>query len=106
MSEEIIVGMPDSGYYTNPEARKAIDEALKQCAKLHTQTGTRQLRYSINDDGKKILDEDGMLVDELGSREAELFVREQENRILGAVSHWDETFVDSLMYDEDSFDLD
>lgn len=94
-SEEIIIGMPDTPYYQDQEAKELIDLALHQCAVLHQRVGTGQL-----------LDENGKKIDDRGSKSAEFWVREQENRILGSVVELDPTFVEPLMYNEDSFDLD
>ena len=94
-SEEIIIGMPDTPYYQDQEVKQLIDSALHECAILHQKVGTGQL-----------LDESGKKIDDRGSDEAELWVREQENRLLGSVLDLDPTFVEPLLYNEDSFDLD
>lgn len=94
MSEEIIRGMPDSPYYQNPEVRKEIDAALERSAILRTKVGTRQLK-----------DANGKLIDDMGTDAAKLWVKEQENRILGDVYDLDPEFVDLLMYDEDTLDI-
>lgn len=94
MNEDIIVeGGLDTPYYTDPQAKKEIDDALFKCAKLHTQVGTGQL-----------LDESGKKVDDRGSLEAEIYVKMMENTILGSVMDLDPTFVKPLLYDEDAFD--
>lgn len=93
MSEEIIIGNPDSPYYENKEVREKIDDALHRCQILHQKEGTRQLK-----------DESGKLIDDRGSEAARLWVIEQENRILGEVYDLDPDFVEPLMYSEDSFD--
>lgn len=88
------VGCPDTPYYTDPKVKSEIDKALKECAILHTKTGTRQLK-----------DENGRFVDDLGPEQAELWAKAQENKILGSVSDLDPSFVEPLMYSEDTFDI-
>lgn len=96
MSEEIYTsGYPDTPYYTNKKVKKEIDEALEKCAILHTKVGTNQLK-----------DENGKSIDDLGTNQAELWVKAQENRILGEVVDLDPNFVEPLLYSEDAFDYD
>lgn len=96
MYEEIfITGLPDSPYYQDNSVRKKIDKALEDCAILRTKVGTRQLK-----------DENGRFIDDRGSDEAMMWVREQENRILGSVIDLDYDFVEPLMYEEGYFDKD
>jgi len=87
------VGYPDTPYYTNKKVKKEIDSALERCAILHTKVGTGQL-----------LDENGKKVDDRGSSEAETWVKMRENMILGEVLDLDPSFVEALLYNEDTFD--
>lgn len=89
----ILDGVLDSPYYQDKDAKKAIDEALEQCAILRTKVGTRQLK-----------DENGKWIDDRGSDEAMLWVKTQENKILGGVMDLDYEFVEPLLYPESTFD--
>lgn len=92
MSDEIVSGK-DTPFYTEPEVKKKIDDALERSAILRTKIGTRQLK-----------DASGKLIDDRGDDGAKLWVMEQENRILGEVYDLDPDFIKTLMYGEDSFD--
>ena len=95
MSDDVYkAGYADTPYYTNKGIREEIDQALKECAILHTKTGTRQLK-----------DENGRFIDDMGTDQAELWVKAQENKILGGVVDLDPSFVEPLMYSEDTFDF-
>lgn len=89
----IVEGRLDSPYYTNKQVRNKIDDALRECAKLRTQVGTRQLK-----------DENGRFIDDRGSDEAMQWCKMKENMILGEVEDLDPDFVSPLFYTEDSFD--